>query len=553
MLAFFALSFGILKLICINLLESPTMMGSELPTLSKHSCLFLMTDSSPSQPENKDYQPPEGAVSEHVFGSNGAEISYEVRAEWTVLRKREKPVAEVFHVAYLARNANPQERPLTFAFNGGPGAAAAFLHLGAIGPWRAAFNDDGSPPAPPAQLVENPDSWLPFTDIVFVDPVGTGFSRTIDNQDQAGSSNKSSDNSASSRSGQSESESENREFYALQRDLDSLAEMMQRFLSQHGRWRSPVFIVGESYGGFRVARLSKLLQESYGIGLNGAILVSPALEFQSLDPSDYDLLSWVDTFPSMAAAAAFHGRSRKFSADTPRDVVISEAVQFASNDLVRLLLQGTAMPETERQSLLQSMADMLGLPVDLISTAQGRISQPVFVRHLLRDRRQVCGLYDATITATDPYPDRERFEGPDPTLFGIQRIFNGATNSLLRDVLGVKTERPYHLLSLDINQSWKIDSERHALQSQIGATDELRYGLALNPHLKVYIAHGYYDLVTPFQASNRIVQHMKLDEQMAANLRVRHFGGGHMFYIWSDSRTDLTKEMQQFYAEAVSG
>ncbi len=508
-----------------------------------------MTDSSSSQPDNKDYQPPAGAVSEQVFqDASGAEIPYTVRAEWTVLRKRDQPLAEVFHVAYLARNAKPQERPLTFAFNGGPGAAAAFLHLGAIGPWRAAFNDDGSPPAPPAQLLENPESWLPFTDLVFVDPVGTGFSRTIDQQDQGTNKDKSAEKSTS----QSDSDSENKEFYALQRDLDSLAEMMQRFLSQNNRWQSPIFIVGESYGGFRVARLAKLLQESYGIGLNGAILVSPALEFQSLDPSDYDLLAWLDTFPAMAAAAAFHKVSRKFAADQPRDEVISEAVQFANNDLVRLLIQGTAMPEAERQSLLQVMADMLGLPLDLILTAQGRIAQSVFVRHLLRDRRQVCGLYDATITATDPYPDRERFEGPDPTLFGIQRVFNGAANSLLREIVGVKTDRPYHLLSLDINRTWKVDSDRHALESQIGAADELRYALALNPHMKVYIAHGYYDLVTPFQASNRIVQHMKLDEPMAANLQVRHYGGGHMFYIWSNSRTEFAQDMQKFYAAAIS-
>ena len=504
-----------------------------------------MTDSPPPQTENKDYQPPQGAVSEQIFQSKrGAEIPYEVRAEWTVLRKREKPIAEVFHVAYLARDRDPKQRPLTFAFNGGPGAAAAFLHLGAIGPFQAGFNDDGSTPPPPAQLMDNPDSWLPFTDLVFVDPVGTGFSRTIEDKDSSGE--KSTEKKAS------QEDSENKEFYALQRDLDSLAEMMQRFLSEHNRWQSPIFIVGESYGGFRVARLTKLLQEKYAIGLNGAILVSPALEFQTLDPSDYDLLSWLDTFPSMAAAAAFHGKSRKFSPDTPRDKVIAEAVQFANNDLVRLLLQGTAMAETERDSLLQAMADWLGLPSELIATAQGRISLSVFVRNVLRDRRQVCGLYDATITGTDPYPDRERFEGPDPTLFGIQRVFNGATNCLLREVLGLKTERPYHLLSLEINQSWKIDSQRHALQSQIGATDELRYGLALNPHLKVYIAHGYYDLVTPFQASNRIVQHMKLDEQMAANLHIRHYGGGHMFYVWSDSRQEFTAEMEQFYAGAIA-
>lgn len=506
-----------------------------------------MTESEQSQ--NKTYQPPQSAVTEGVFGND---LPYEARAEWTILRKKDKPIAEIFHVAYLARNTNLQERPITFAFNGGPGAAAVFLHLGAMGPHLAKFNDDGSAPPPPAKLVENPYSWLPFTDLVFVDPVGTGFSRTIDDPEKSGSSGKASDSSATSHSKSSGEEEENREFYALKRDLESLAEMMQRFLSENDRWRSPIFIAGESYGGFRVAKLAKLLQESYGIGLNGAILVSPALEFQSLDPSDYDILSWVDTFPSMAATAAFHGKSQTYTADMPRETVVAEAVKFASNDLVRLLLQGEAMPASERESILQSMADQLGLPFDLVSKAQGRITQPVFVRNLLRDQRQVCGLYDATITATDPFPDREPFEGPDPTLFGIDRVFSRAVNVLLREVIGVKTDRTYHLLSFDINRTWKLDYDRHVLQSQIGATDDLRYGLALNPHMKVYISHGYYDLVTPFQASNRIVQQMKLDETMGSNLQVQQFGGGHMFYIWSESRTAFWKEMKQFYSSAIA-
>ncbi|QDZ39684.1 peptidase S10 [Euhalothece natronophila Z-M001] len=504
-----------------------------------------MTNSEQSQADNQNYQPPEGAVTEGVFGND---LPYETRAQWTVLRKKEKPVAEIFHVAYLARNQSPQKRPITFAFNGGPGAAAAFLHLGAMGPHLAKFNEDGSAPPPPAELLENPYSWLPFTDLVFVDPVGTGFSRTIDHPKKSGSSEKASESSAVSNSKSSEDEGENREFYALKRDLDSLAEMMQRFLSENDRWRSPIFIAGESYGGFRVAKLAKLLQESYGIGLNGAILVSPALEFQSLDPSDYDILSWIDTFPSMAATAAFHGKSQTYTADLPRETVVTEAIKFANNDLVRLLIQGEGMPASERESILQSMANQLGLPLDLVTKAHGRITQPVFVRNLLRDQRQVCGLYDATIKATDPFPDREQFEGPDPTLFGIDRVFSRAVNVLLREVIGVKTDRTYHLLSLDINRSWQLDYDRHVLQSQIGATDDLRYGMALNPHMKVYISHGYYDLVTPFQASNRIVQQMKLDKTMAENLQVRQFGGGHMFYIWSESRSAFWQEMKDFYS-----
>ncbi|PSP18169.1 MAG: peptidase S10 [Cyanobacteria bacterium QS_8_64_29] len=507
-----------------------------------------MADSAPAEASDRAYQPPAGRVSEYQFSGDGsAGWPYQVRAEWLPLRERERAVAEVFHVAYLAGDAHPGERPLTFAFNGGPGASSAFLHLGALGPQRVAFAADGTAPPPPVQLESNPASWLPWTDLVFVDPVGTGFSRPL----EAASDTSAPSQQNRSDTAQRDSQAETGNFYALQRDLDALAEFLQRFLSRHGRWESPIFVVGESYGGFRVAKLTQLLQQRYGIGLNGAILLSPALEFQILDPSDYDLLPWIDTFPTMAATAAFHGASRTWAPDAAPETVRAEAARFASNDLPRLLVQGAAMPDEERQALLQTMADMLGLPEALVTAAQGRIAKTTFVRHLLRDHRRVCGLYDATVTAVDPYPDRERYEGPDPTLAGIDRIFEAGINALLRRELGLETERPYTLVNWEANRCWQVDLERHLLERQIGATDELRYGLQLNPHLQVYLAHGYYDLVTPFHTSDRLVQLMKLDEGAAARLAVERFGGGHMFYTWPASRSALATTMQAFYARAI--
>jgi carboxypeptidase C (cathepsin A) len=498
---------------------------------------------SPAKPA--EYRPPEGA---QVFGTwkapDGSALPYASRAEWFLLREKEKPVAEIFSVAYVAEES--ADRPVTFVFNGGPGAASAYLHVGALGTRRVAFAADGNVLPPPTRLTDNAESWLGFTDLVFVDPVGTGFSRVIEEGDADGPGK---DKHAGG--GDPAKKRDPKAFFGLKRDLQSLGEFISRWLSRHDRWDSPVFIAGESYGGFRVAKLARLLQEGFGIGLNGAILISPALEFTLLDSSDYDVLPWVDRFPTMAAAAVFHRRSTFFKPGTPLARVLAAAESFATTDLATFLAQGDAMPKARRTKTLEKAAAMLGLPVGRVTRSAARIDFYAFARELLRDEGRVCGLYDATITARDPFPDRDGFSGPDPTLSGIERVFTGGINKRLRGEIGVKTEREYHLLSLEVNKSWKIDYERHALESQIGATDDLRYGMSLNPHMKVFITHGIYDLVTPYFASNRIANLMKLDAETAARLTVRHFGGGHMFYAWERSRVEFRDTMGRFFAASL--
>ncbi len=501
------------------------------------------TKETPAKPA--EYRPPEGA---QVFGSwkgpDGNAVPYASRAEWFLLREKEKPVAEIFSVAYVAEEA--AARPVTFVFNGGPGAASAYLHVGALGTRRVAFAADGQALPPPARLTDNAESWLGFTDLVFVDPVGTGFSRVIEETEGDGAAK---DKAAGG--GDAAKKRDPKAFFGLKRDLQSLGEFMSRWLSRHDRWDSPIFIAGESYGGFRVAKLARLLHEGFGIGLNGAILISPALEFTLLDSSDYDILPWVDRFPTMAAAAVFHGRSTVFKAGTPLPRVLAAAEAFATTDLTTFLAQGDAMPKARRAKVMEKAAAMLGLPLERVARSAARIDLYTFVRELLRSEGRVCGMYDATITGRDPFPDRDSYAGPDPTLSGIERVFTGGINKRLRGEIGVKTEREYHLLSFEVNKSWKIDFERHALDSQIGATDDLRYGLSLNPHMKVFITHGLYDLVTPYFASNRIANLMKLDAATAARVTVRHFGGGHMFYAWERSRAEFRDTMAEFFAASI--
>jgi carboxypeptidase C (cathepsin A) len=500
---------------------------------------------SDEQPAKK-HEPPPGAETAATWTGAGVSIDYTATAKWTVLRKKEKPAAEIFSVSYLADDGGgggdddgDGDRPVTFVFNGGPGASSAYLHLGAAGPRRVAFPADGALPAMPPRLVPNEDSWLAFTDLVFVDPVGTGFSRVIEEDGKDGEDAKKA------------KDGEDLEYFGYKRDLESLCEFMGRWLSDHGRWGASVFIAGESYGGYRVGRLVRMLPETAGIGLNGAILISPALELTSLAPTDYDVLAWVDVLPTMALTAVHHGRSRAFPVRTPREEVLEEAELFATGEFATLLARGASMPAGDRDRILARLADLIGLPAEMVARAEGRISVRTFTRELLRDERKVLGIYDATITTTDPFPDREAFGGPDATLAGINPAYTTAINEQLRSGIGVETDREYMVLSQEVNELWRNDAPQHFFMPPVGATDDFRFGMSLNPHLKAFISHGRYDLVTPYYASDRLRNLMRLDRDMAGRLTVRHFGGGHMFYAWQESRREFTRAIAAFIVDAV--
>jgi carboxypeptidase C (cathepsin A) len=490
--------------------------------------------------DRRDHEPPAGAERSASWRAAGTSLDYTVSANWTVLRKDEKPAAEIFSVSYVA-DGDDDSRPVMFVFNGGPGASSAYLQMGVVGPTRVSLPADGTLPAMPAKLVDNEDSWLAFTDLVFVDPVGTGFSRVIDEAEDKDPGDKPGEKDRA------------REFFGYKRDLESLCEFAGRWLSANRRWGSPVFVAGESYGGYRVGRLVRMLQETTGVGLSGAILISPALELGALSPGDYDVLGWVDTLPTMALAALHHGRSRAFERGTPLEDVQREVEGFATGEYASLLARGASMDDSERERILGRLADIMGLPAELVTRAEGRITINRFARELLRDERKVVGLYDATITAIDPFPDREPFNGADPTLAGFAPAFAGAVNRQLRREIGVETDREYIVLSYEVFRAWNNDAPEHFFVPPVGATDDFRYGMALNPHMKAFITHGRYDLVTPYYASDRLRNLMRLDPTVADRLTVRHFGGGHMFYAWQDSRREFTAAISAFVADALAG
>lgn len=482
-----------------------------------------------------DPLPTGSSTSEHVLKLSQGQLSYRATADWITLRKIHKPVAQIFHTAYFVQTDSGQ-RPLTFVFNGGPGAASAYLHMGAMGPQRVAFGSMGTVPPLPVRVVPNNECWLSFTDLVFIDPVGTGFSRAI--QEESDPIKEKINN---------EGPVEKKDYWEIEKDLDSLGEFISRFLSKHHRWTSPLFIAGESYGGFRVAKMARRLQEKHGIGVCGALLISPAIEFNSLVGSDYDLTYWIELFPSMAATAYHHGLTRNIQDKTPLSAVIEQAESFARNQLARWLAYGDSLSKDEKSQILLTMSDLLGLSQSLLEQAGGRIRATPFCRELLRKERLLCGHYDASLTTVDPFPDRSEYEGPDPTLYSIERLFTGAINHHLRAHLKVQSELDYRLLSMKVNEAWKDNRKRHFYGETLGAMDDLRYGMSLNAYMKVFIAHGYFDLVTPYFSSHRLTQLMKLTENQQRNLIKQNFRGGHMFYSWDESRVEFHEAAQRFY------
>lgn len=497
---------------------------------------------SPEKPSQKsnEYTPPKGSTKKFK-----TPFPYTSSAEWMILHKDEKPKAELFSVAYLKDKSKAEERPITFCFNGGPGAASAYLHMGALGPIRLEFNDDGSTKAPPTKTQSNKESWLPFTDLVFIDPIGTGFSRVIDkSENQNDEKNESNSENASN--------DKKHEYSKMNRDLESLCEFIQKFLSKHHRWNSPIYIAGESYGGFRVAKLTRLLQERYGVGLSGAFLISPAIEFDALEGTDYSLFAWTDVFPSLVFSSIHHGKSSLLQSPVKKELsfYFSKRVEiesFTLNKLIPLLSQGQLLSSEIRNQILSEYSDLTGLPKEIVFEAAGRIPFWRYTRLLLKDQQKVLGYYDASITGIDPFPGRESFMGPDPTLGGIDRVFTGGINHHLRFNLGVESEREYHLISEDVFQSWSLDEKRHFYNNSIGAMDDLRYGMSLNPHMKVWISHGIFDLITPYFSSHRLLHKMQFPKEMMNQISTTHYLGGHMFYAWKKSREQFLKDAKSFY------
>ncbi|MBB3315337.1 carboxypeptidase C (cathepsin A) [Rhizobium sp. BK181] len=456
---------------------------------------------------------PIDSATERTMTIGGRQLDYVATAGTLDLFAQDgSKTGAIFYTAYVAKNGAP-DRPLTFAFNGGPGAASAFLQLGLVGPRILDFGPKGDDGAD-AKLVDNPLSWLDFTDLVLIDPIGTGWSRTAKADDAS-------------------------KYYNVNSDAESIAKAIALYVAHNNRSGSPKFLLGESYGGFRAAKVAGALKDSQGIIASGAILLSPLLEGQLMFNADQFALGAALEFPSLAAA----NMERRNAFDEVRQ---SEAEKFALGDYLTTLA-GPAPTGDAAKAFYGKIAGMTGIPEDVVTKNRGFLGN-AYAKQSSGQDGKVVSPYDATFSTPDPYPESDSDRGDDAILDGFTRAYGGAFADYARNELGFKTEMTYSLLDGDISRRWEWGGRGGGSRLQASVTDDIRQLLASNPKFRLLIAHGYSDLVTPYGVSRYVVDHLP-PSLAGERVALKVYRGGHMFYTRADQREVFTADAKAFFAE----
>jgi carboxypeptidase C (cathepsin A) len=451
---------------------------------------------------------PADAVTEHSINTPHGKLAYTATAGTLPFYDQSgEQSAAVFYTAYVAKGSG-KNRPLTFVFNGGPGAASAFLHLGLVGPRILDLGPDGRDAAT-AQLRDNPDTWLNFTDLVLIDPIGTGWSRTVRPED-------------------------GKHFWGIRADADSFAKAIALYVAKNNRTASPKYLFGESYGGFRAAKVARALQRDQGFVISGIVMLSPMLEGWLTFGDDESALRAALQLPSLAAAEL--DRKNSF---TP--AALADAEKFAMTDYL-VTMAGAPPQGAGGKAFYQRVAQISGLPVDVVTQARGFVEND-YVKSL-RPGGKIVSRYDAAYAVDDPYPERRGARGPDPILDGVSRAYGGAMAAYARNELGFKTEMTYALLANDVTGHWDWQGGR----LQASAEDDLRTLLAFSPSFRLLIAHGYSDMITPFGMTRYVLNHLPADTANRAQLKL--YRGGHMLYIDPQSRKSFSADAAAFYRAA---
>ncbi|WP_426700319.1 S10 family peptidase [Rhodanobacter sp. Col0626] len=414
---------------------------------------------------------------------------------------------EVVFTAYTVAGKN---RPVTFAVNGGPGASSVYLNLGAIGPKKVNFGVEGDNPSDPATLHDNPGTWLGFTDLVFIDPVGTGFSRALVDDKEA-----------------------TKQFYSTDNDIKYLSRIVYDWLLKNGRMTSRKYLVGESYGGFRGPRITDYLQTQLGVAMNGVVLLSPYLDPAASDDENVSPLPWMQTLPSIAAAHL--EREHKLSAAAMAPIIEYTRGEYASD-----LMRGRADPQaTDR--VVKKVTELTGLDPLFVKRSGGRLETQAYLREVYRAEGRLGSRYDSNVTAWDPFPYAPHQQTGDPILNGIVAPTTSAMVNFVTRTVGWKYDGRYNALSYDVGRLWHEDDD-----AREGSVSQLREAVANDPGLRVLIAHGWDDLSCPFMASVLIVDQMPAMGD-PTRVQVKEYPGGHMFYARPDSQAALTADVRALY------
>jgi carboxypeptidase C (cathepsin A) len=491
------------------------------------------------QEAEKEPPTPEDQLVEtkHSITLAGNVISYTVTCGTIVLKEEsekkgekegeaegEKPKASVFFIAYTRDDVKDKTtRPLTFSFNGGPGSSSVWLHLGVLGPRRVEMGDVDNLLPPPYRLVENEYSLLDVTDLVFIDPVSTGYSRPVVGEKA-------------------------KEFLGLMKDIKSVGDFIRLYTTRYQRWTSPKFLIGESYGTTRAAGLSGYLQERHGMYLNGVMLVSSILNFQGYEFEPGNDLPYITHLPTYAATAWYHKQLRQDLQKKPLLDFLEEVEEFALGQYTLALMKGAALPPEERALIVEKLALYTGLSADFIERCDLRVEIFRFAKELLRDRRRTVGRLDTRFTGIDRDSAGENFEH-DPSMSAIMGPYTATFYDYVRGELAYESDLPYEILNPDLWQHWSY--AEHA-NKYVDVGDTLRKTMATNPFLKVFVANGYYDLATPFKASEYTFNHLGLDPSLQGNISMSYYEAGHMMYVHMPSLAKLKADLASFLQDSLS-
>ena len=468
---------------------------------------------APASDEIKEEAP---IVTSHQLELDGRSLAYSATVGKLPLKdEKDKILAQIFYTAYtLKAKDEPAQRPLIFVFNGGPGAASIWLHMGALGPKRVDMGAEGFMPPPPYRLIDNDHSWLDLGDLVFIDPVGTGFSRAVDPAD-------------------------NEKYWGLEADLEAVGEFIRLYLSRNQRWTSPLYLAGESYGTTRAAGLAGHLIDR-GIAFNGVILISTVMNFQTLRFTKANDLPYALYLPSYCAAAHYHGALADELQRADLSSLLAEAAAWAEGEYTLALAKGDRLSEDERQEIAGRLSRYTGLSRRFILGADLRINIMSFCKELLRDDKRALGRLDARFIGIMASAEGASFDF-DPSMNAIVPPYTAAYNQYIRAELGYASDLHYEILSFKVNENWTYKGGEFP-----DTSEGLRAAFAKNPFMRVLVAQGYYDLATPFQAAYYSLAHMGLDASLRDNVVIAEYEAGHMMYLHEPSLAKLKADAAAF-------
>ncbi|MEG9267624.1 S10 family peptidase [Qipengyuania sp. Mu-71] len=448
-----------------------------------------------------------------TFG--GQRVSYRATMAETVLESDDgKPEAVIVTTSYV-KDPRDSSRPVFFLFNGGPGSGSVWLQMGAFGPKRVAIpsdaRDDGAPPYP---LLDNPDSLLDVADLVFIDPPGTGFSYLTRDTNP-------------------------KKYYGLEQDAEAVAKVIRLWLNDNGRWNSPKYLGGESYGTTRTAMVARELEGgTYNdVGLNGLILISTILDFAGREPTPGNEMAYVVTLPNMAAAAYYHGKVQAPSVEA----IVEEARQFAIGPFASALLKGQDLPDAERAAVRAELARLTGLSERYLDQADLRVTSQRFYKELLRDRGLTIGRLDARYTGRD-FDNAGETPDNDPSFYGIDAGYTAAINSWARDTLGFETNREYQSIGREPGRNWEW-STGQGRGAYLNVAPYIGQAMRQNSQLRVFNAQGYYDFATPFFGAEYSLKRMGIPQD---RVEFQYYDAGHMMYIRDEDRAKLSRDIRAF-------